>query len=402
MPHAFTFLEALPYHLRRGALLLALSGLGPAAWGQSYGPVSTYPTASTGSQAYGLAMGDLNADGRLDIVTVNNYNNSTSSVGVLLGQAGGTFGAVTSYPLGASTNGYYWTVALGDVTGDGQPDIVTARNLAAGYVVVLPGQGGGSFGAPTTYPTGPNGAPYGVALGDLNNDGRLDIVTTTSADQVGVLLGQAGGFAASSSYPAASNGSPRGLALGDVNGDGRLDAVTANDNGHNVTVLLGQATGFGPASTYSTGPNSFPVSPTLGDVNGDGRLDIVTANGGTSTAGVLLGQAGGGFQAVSTYATGVGSHPFKIALGDVNGDGRPDLVSGNASAPGVSLLLGQAGGFAPFSALPATAAIYAYDLALGDANHDGRPDIIVLNTASNTANVLLNTGTFTPLAAAPL
>lgn len=149
MKHVFTSVAFLRY-ARRGALLLALGAAGPAAWGQSFGPVTQYATAF--GTAFGIASGDVNGDGRLDIVTVsstetsNNYSLTTGAVGVLLGQANGGFAACTSYFLSTTRTDYYYRVALGDVNGDGYPDIVTTRNTSPGNVMVLLGQGNGTFG----------------------------------------------------------------------------------------------------------------------------------------------------------------------------------------------------------------------------------------------------------------
>ena len=115
--------------------------------------------------------------------------------------------------------------------------------------------------------------------------------------------------------------------------------------------VLAQTPTFAPVTTYSTGANNYPYSVALGDVNGDGRPDIVSANGSSSTAGVFLGQANGGFASMTAYSTGAFSYPRSVALGDVNGDGRLDIVTANSSRSEVGVLLGQiSGGFAPVTA----------------------------------------------------
>jgi len=396
------------YPLAALAVLLAAGaaqGQTPASFAAASNYSASTYSAGAGSFPRSLAVADVNGDGRPDLVTAN-YGNSTA--GVLLGQAGGGFAPVSAYPIGA--NSYPQGIAVADVNGDGRPDLVTANNNNSGTVGVLLGLAGGGFSPVSNYPTGGVYA-ISVAVADVNGDGRSDLVTANNGDNtVGVLLGQAGGgFSPGITYPTAAVHFPQGIAVRDVNGDGRPDLVTANF-ASSAGVLLQQAGGgFAAISAYSTGVNSTPVgsnsgpgSVTVADVNGDGLPDLVTANYYSSAAGVLLGQAGGGFAATSTYATGAYSSPLGIAVGDVNGDGRPDLVTANDGNGTAGVLLGQAGGgFGAANAYSTGASRGPEDVAVADVNGDGRLDLVTANAGSNTVSVLLNTGTFTPLATTP-
>ena len=394
MQYAFT-LTSLLKNARRGALLLALGAAGPAAWGQSFGPVASYPT---GAGAPGeTALGDVNGDGRVDIVAVSGGNNANNYVVVLLRQANGSYAAGVPYPTG--NNSFPAGVALADVNNDGRLDIVTA-NSGTGTAGVLLGQAGGTFAAMVPYATGTGSNPRSVALADVNNDGRPDIITGNyNTVSIGVLLGQAGGTFAPVVAYSTGMGAPYGLALGDVNGDGRPDAVTANINNGTVGVLLGQAGGtFAPAVTYPSG--GLVVNVSVGDVNGDGRRDIVTSLPVVSAVGVLLGQAGGTFAPVALYSAGNQNFPQSTALGDVNGDGRPDVVAANGGGDNVSVLLGLAGGgLAGGVSYPVNSTYQVDRVTLGDVNGDGRPDIVTTGGPSQIG-VLLNTGTYVPLATA--
>jgi hypothetical protein len=338
----------------------------------TFGVPTSYPIGQTTNN---LTLGDVNGDGLLDLVAVNNSSNSIS---VLLGQGGGTLGPKMDYTTAFNPS----SVALGDVNGDGRLDIVTANT--SNSVSVLLAQAGGGFAPRVDYAI--LGTPNDVALGDVNGDGQLDLVTSNpNFNTVSVLLGQGGGtFGSKRDYN--SRNFPTGVQLGDLNGDGRLDIVSANSaNGFNtVTVHFGQAGGlFGPEIDYLAGTN--PTDVALGDVNGDGRLDIVTVSNGAGIASVLLGQAGGSFMARTDYPTG--ANPGRVTLGDVNGDGRLDIVTANFSNT-TSVLLGQHnGGFGPKVDYPVGTAVYG--VALGDVNGDGRLDIATANAGASTVSVLL-------------
>jgi hypothetical protein len=327
-----------------------------------------------GQSLYNLALGDVNGDGLLDLIATG-----SSTISVLLGQGGGGFGPKTDYATAFNPV----NIALGDVNGDGRLDIVTA-NYSSNSASVLLGQAGGGFAPHVDYAI--PGTPQDVALGDVNGDGRLDLVTANlNFGTIGVMLGQGNGtFVNSASYN--SRDWPISVQLGDLNGDGRLDLVSANNApGFNtVSVRFGQVGGvFGPVSDYIVGTRPSDVA--LGDVSGDGRLDIVAVSTSTNTVSVLLGQAGGGFVPKTDYATG--ANPNRVTLGDVNGDGRLDIVTANFSNT-TSVLLGPAnGGFLPKVDYPV--GTYAYAVALGDVNGDGRLDIATANASANTVSVLL-------------
>ncbi|WP_226163852.1 FG-GAP-like repeat-containing protein [Hymenobacter terricola] len=342
---------------------------------------------ATGAGPYSVALGDMDGDGLLDLVTANH---TAYTFSVRLGQAGGTFSATkTDYGSG----GFSSCVALGDVNGDGRLDVVIGLEYGYGVRVALANAGGGFTSA--SYAT--TQSPYAVALGDVNGDGMLDIVAVDNWDwAASVLLGRAGGgFAPYTRY--ATGAVPLAVALGDVNGDGRPDIVTANNANSTATVLLGLAGGgFATRVDYATGPG--PKGVALGDVNGDGRLDIVTANYGASTS-VLLGQTGGGFAAKVEY--GAGTHSSGVALGDVNGDGRLDIATANNEAATTSVRLGQAGGtFGP--AVDYAIGGETFGVALGDVSGDGRLDMVTANKTANTASVLLGQGAVPTASVPPL
>ncbi|GAB3862373.1 hypothetical protein GCM10028822_43000 [Hymenobacter terrigena] len=311
-----------------GVLLNAGTGTFPAT-------ATTYASGATSGNASAMALGDVNADGKADIVVLNAND---SNVGVLLGTGTGTFQAATTYAVGSFT--YPTGLALADVNGDGRADVMVANN-ATGSVGVLLSRSIGGMGAATQVSTG-NSSPQSLAAGDMNNDGKPDIVVGTSDGKLVVLLNSGTGTFSGTSTPYLSGGSSvQRVKLGDVNNDGRPDVVTANTFENTASVLLGTGTGgLGTAASYSTGANSAPPSVALGDLNRDGRLDLVSANYGLNAAGVLLGQGTGGFPAAATaLSTGSNSAPNDVVVADVNSDGKPDLITANFTTARVGVLL---------------------------------------------------------------
>jgi hypothetical protein len=211
---------------------------------------------------------------------------------------------------------------------------------------------------------------------------------------VSVLLGNGdGSFQGQRTLEAGRT--PDSVAVGDFNGDGVPDLAVTTLNFPNVSVFLGNGDGsFRAPRNFLLGPEAIPMSVTVGDFNGDGRLDLaVTSIGFTNGITVLLGNGDGTFQAPRTFA--LGRSAGSIAVGDFNLDGLPDLaavyldpISYNG---GVSVLLGNGdGGFLPPRNFPAGTVDPFGALAVGDFNGDGRPDVALVNYPSNNVSVLIN------------
>ena len=351
----------------------------------TFAPAATF---STGGFPTGIAVADVNGDGKPDLLTTNSGD---GTVGVLLGTGTGTFQAVTTYSSGGTTpNG----IAVADVNGDSKPDLLVA-NLNGGTVGVLLNTGTGTFQAVTTYSSGSNN-PFNIAVADFNGDGKPDLLTTNSSNgTIGVLLGTGtGAFQAVTTFSTGGS-TPYGLAVTDVNGDGKLDLLVANSGSNNVGVLLGTGTGaFQAAATYGTG-GTAPRSLVVADVNGDGKPDLLAANASTasSTVGVLLGTGTGTFQAATTFGTG-GSRPYGLAVADVNGDGKPDLLTANLGGNNAGELLGTGTGAFQAATTFGTGGSNPYNIAAADVNGDGKPDLLVTNFLDDNVGVLLNTTSY--------
>ena len=338
-------------------------------------------TYAAGTNPIAVAVGDVNGDGKPDVVLANN---AASSVSVLLGNGDGSFRSQQTF----SALFQPYAIALGDVNGDGRADLILANSGVSNIAVFL-GNGDGAFNPPQLFPTG--NQPHSVVLGDINGDGKPDVVTANygGGGSVSVLLG-AGNGALLPMQTFATGTAPRSVALGDVNGDGKPDLAVANYDNNWVGVLLGNGDGtLKPQRTFATGSNPWSVA--IGDVNGDGNLDLAVANN-VSSVSVLLGNGSGNFSPQQAFPAG--SIPRSVSFGDVNGDGRLDLVVANShQSTGVtaSVLLGNGNGtFRPAQSFAAGQLPRA--VATADFNADGKLDLVVANGTDNSLSVLLGNG----------
>jgi hypothetical protein len=386
----------------------------------NFAPAVTY--GSGGYEALSVAVADVNGDGKPDLVVANCGSSiycPKGTVGVLLGNGDGTFQAAVTYSSGGPET---TSVAVADVNGDGKPDLVVANAVALpngdGSVGVLLGNGDGTFQTAVAYDSGGNDA-VSIAVADVNGDGKPDLVvvnecvsgTECNYGSVAVLLGNGDGTfqTAVIVYETSNKVFPMFAALADVNRDGKPDLLVANmaanSAGAWVSVLLGNGDGtFQTAVDYDSGGNDA-VSIAVADVNGDGKPDIVVAN--ANGVGVLLGNGDGTFQTAVTY----GSLSGPVAVADLNGDGKPDIVVGTGND--VSVLLGNGDGTFQTAVTYGSGGNGASSAAVADLNGDGKPDIVVANCASTGNNcgqtngvvgVLINTSlnpTATTLTSSP-
>jgi hypothetical protein len=344
-----------------------------------------YPTSSYLVNA--IAVGDIDANGLPDILGLVStaYGDSATQgyVSTRLQSSAGAFVLPTRFGVGTGPA----NLVVADVNGDGRPDLVVANADDQTVTVRFADPAKPGFFLPAIVLTTLGRTPLDVAVGNLSGhaDGRLDVVVATSgANNVLVFTQTATGtFNAPLTY--AVGGDPQAVTVADLDGNGRADIAVAT-TANTVSVLLQTAAGvFAPAVDYATGVQ--PVAIKAADLNGDGKLDLLTANYGAATSpgtaglSVLLqGATAGTFAAPVHYATGYRS--TALAVGDLNADGKPDVVVTNSGLPGdpgsVSVLLqAPAGAGVLLPAVNYTGVYGPMGVAIADMDGDGRPDLVL-------------------------
>jgi len=350
---------------------------------------------ATGNQPAGIGIADFNGDGFKDMAIADRGDND---VLVLLGNGNGTFTPASGSLPGTGLSPVW--VATGDFNGDGVQDMVTA-NSAANTLSVFLGTGTGTFNTGTTVNTGKKPVCIGVA--DFNGDGKADLAVVNQNDpSMEIFFGNGDGtFTAQKSYKTATGSIPNQLAIANsFNGRGFFDIAVANGASNNVSVFIGlNGGGFQAGVSYATGTN--PTGIAIADFNGDGNLDIATANNTASTVSILLGTGTGTFGTNTDFLTA--TTPFFAYAADFNGDGKQDLVVSAASTTSdrISIMLGNGDGTLQthtdhnsiFSGKATSQA-----LAIADFDNDQMMDIATADQITDNATVYMNLPmvTFTP------
>lgn len=375
--------------LASALLLPLLCRAQPPSRGHLFDPAPGSPFA-VGNGPADVAVGDVNGDGKLDIVTANAGGNSVT---ILLGDGRGGFRNAPGTPLSAGPKPH--RVALGDFDRDGRSDLAVTEHDGNDVRVLLADGRRGFVPAPgSPFPALQGGTPHnhGLAAVDVNGDGLLDLTTANQNDNsVSVLLGdRERGFVQAAGSPFNVGGSPYPQALADLNGDGRPDLVAPNVHGDNLAILLGDGRGgFRHAAGSPRRVASRPYAVALDDFTGDRLTDIVILHDDITLVTVLLGDRKGSFGPAPGAPLDAGYRGGEVVVGDVDGDARKDLVIG-ADGQRVVVLLGDGRGrFLPAPGSPYAAGRGPWNLALADLNGDGRLDLVTANAESSDVTVLL-------------
>ena len=357
-------------------------------------PANGSPISVPGG-ASNVLLGDMNNDKKLDLVVANP---KSRSVAVLLGKGDGQF----TVPTGSTSTPHPpHEMAIGDVNLDGKLDLAVATHDSYGVMLYL-GDGNGGFTTPPTSPIvmrdGSHPHTHGVALADMNRDNKLDLVTVNSTDNdVSVAFGDGrGGFTRAPRSPFPVGPSPYPFAIGDVNDDGQLDIVaTATATGplraqqlpmsRALTLLLADGQG-GFRSVQLPLRTGEPWFAVIKDINSDRKPDIVVTHHDMSKLTVLLGDGRGGFPEVTASPFDFGHNAFHAVVGDMNRDNKIDVVA--VAGDSLRVMLGDGRG--GFAAGPVTqTGPGAWRLAFGDVNSDEKMDVVTSNSESDSVSVLL-------------
>jgi hypothetical protein len=346
-----------------------------------------------------VALADLNKDGRLDLIVTSE---EARSIDVMFGEkADVPFRAATAQTIKLPESP--GEIVVGDVNGDGRLDLAVDHHDSYNVTLLL-GNANGSFAlapnSPIVMKQGQHPHTHGLGIGDLNGDGKLDLATVNNADNdISVAFGDGrGGFTIAPRSPFAVGPSPYPLTVGDINNDGRLDIV-ANASATGPARAQQLATSRALTLLINDGQGGFrrsdvplrtgqPWSTAIGDVNVDGKPDLIATHHDQSKLTVLLGDGAGSFREVAGSPIEMGQNVWRIDFADVNRDRRSDVIA--AGGDGVRVMLGDGtGNFTPAPHSPFATAAGTWRLAVGDINQDGKTDIVTSNTDNKSVTVLL-------------
>jgi fibronectin type 3 domain-containing protein len=367
------------------------------------GQPSEFPVRSGGSPN-DVVVGKFDADNLFDLAVVNF---ATHEVSLLIGNGDGTFDAAVHFPATpGGVQGFPQYLASGDFNEDGKPDLAVS-NSAIGTMTLLLNNGSG-FAAAVSFNIWVDPAdnsrtfPSDLVVADFNEDGNDDVAVAAVINGVGktsILLGDGmGGFSTPLLFPAET--SPSGMVALDVDGDAHLDLVVANSLINKISLLSGNGDGtFDAPVSFSVGSDAIhrPVALISEDFDDDGTPDLAVVNNESGTVSIFLNDGAGGFAAPTRFP--VGLEPQGIAVGDFNGDAKPELVIPNfrtaVETQSVTAYLGVGDGtFGPplevilgTSKNPVAAATGYFDDDPADPN--AKLDLVVVNRSGNSVSVLL-------------
>jgi RHS repeat-associated protein len=374
-------------------------------WGvidaNSYAPKVDF---TTGSTPYNVASADFDGDGKADMVTAN-INSGTFSVFRNTSTKSGmaNFTAKTDYTISGSPT----FVTTGDVDADGKLDVLVldAANKVSIFRNTSSGSGVISFATRVDFATG--SSPFSFSLGDIDGDGLTDIAISYASNPgtISILRNQSTGpgvvsFSTRVDFAIITNITSNfaSIAMGDIDGDAKVDLVIPNPGNNNVSILRNTSVpgsiSFASSLEFVTG--TTPNSVSIGDFDGDAKLDLVLVNYGANSISTLRNTTSApgsiSFAAKSDYATG--TSPKSVSIGDLDGDGKPDIAAPNIGGSNTISVFKNAStgtGSVAFAAkIDYGVGARPYSISIQDFDGDNKADMAVANEGANTVSVLLH------------
>jgi len=361
--------------LRCGLLVVATMGCAESRGAQSEQLSFDRVEVVIGVPTTSILASDLDDDGRLDLLVAGGER-----VFALRGRGDGQFDVAPSFAAGEHPT----DLAVADLDGDGLKDLAVA-NHETNYVTLLFGVPGGRFEprAHSRFAVDVSPHPHAVHLQDVDADGHVDLfVDDRRRESIRLFRGIGDGTFSEATVIAVGGDPYRGMALADLNNDGRLDLVTPNPD--HVSVLLGDGSG-GFVQHAVLRPGFYPFSVTAADLNGDGFADLAAASGERVGSLVIwLGSADGSFRAAGRYDIAMG--PTTITAEDLTGDGGAEVIVASYVGGEVAVLTG--GDSPTLYRLEVEGS--PYHVATGDFDGDGRMDFAIANDAAERITVFLS------------
>ena len=352
---------------------------------------------NTGGYPVAVSVADLDQDGKPDLITANALDNSISVLQNSSNSGNLSFNAKTDFPTATGPR----NIAVGDLNGDGKPDIVVSdlNSGNASYVSVFQNtsqQGIISFAARTDISTG-NGS-VGVAIADINMDGKPDILVTSGNSAIFSILintsAQSGTLSFMPGIDIPDLNHADEIITADMDGDGKQDIIYTGFSNSSVVIYRNTSAG-GIVSLAS--PVIYPVGNnpgflSAGDLDGDGKTDLVIGNYSSGTLTFYKNFSAPGTIQLGSRQDSVFANASSIYIADLNGDGKPDLSVGQYQTGKLSIVenTGDGSGMTFHPAIDFTSGDFDVFGNVGDLNGDGRPDLIAANVLLNTVTVFRN------------
>ncbi|MEI7581506.1 FG-GAP-like repeat-containing protein [Runella sp.] len=348
---------------------------------------------TTGTTPKSVSIGDIDGDGKPDLAVANSGSNTVSILRNTSTSGTVSFATKVDFTTGSSPV----SVSIGDIDGDGKPDLAVVNGVDNSVSVLRNTSTSGtvSFASKADFTTGTG--PTSVVIGDIDGDGKPDLaVTNGGSNNVSILRNTSSSgaisFATKVDFFAASN--PTSVAIGDIDGNGKADLAVTQGDGGDVAVLRNTSTSgtisFATRIVLGGGPGNYSVA--IGDIDGDGKPDLAIANLLFAGGGVSL------FRNTSTSGTisfagrvdfVSGKFPKSITMGDIDGDGKPDLAVANSTTNTVSVFrnTSSSGTVSLAGKVDFTTGTAPWSAVIGDIDGDEKPDLTVANSSGNDVSL---------------